>query len=148
MCCNNVIIMIILKVVIIFYKLINKYNNIFLDEHYKILWGLDGTSQFKTVQGYDYVNSNDPNIYSKPDYLFLFQKIKIIIILNYVQTFNKFKYRKNFQTNLIFVAGPNIKDGSYHGSMTRTKNKEASINDDFFIQGVIVALYKGIKKMC
>ena len=30
--------------------------------------------------------------------------------------------------------------------MTRTKNKEASINDDFFIQGVIVALYKGIKK--
>lgn len=115
----------------------------FVDKGDKPLWGFkkDQTDN-KTIQGYDYTTTNNPQAYSKPDNIFPEEDDETLnLCLERRNSLGKKIYdeSKTFPCKLIFVAGPNINIGRPGGSMRRTYSKKAE-EYNFFRDGVKAAI--------
>ncbi|MDA9832063.1 hypothetical protein N9C31_00335 [Gammaproteobacteria bacterium] len=120
-------------------------------EHFKELysqWGLshrDANSEsgnfYSTKQGVDYVNTVDPNDFSKPC-VFTSGKIAKVDFHKKHKSQIWFYTNDTKQVDLLFIAGPNASQdgGTSTGSMQRTLCKKAVSDYTFFYKGIQAAI--------
>lgn len=113
-------------------------------------WGLDNKENNNTIQKFEYVNSEIPEIYSKPDIV-----VKDVKITPWETPPKKgqpgsLDKSRTFDANLVFVAGPNAStpiQNKSEGSTARTANIKAKTEYNFFKEGIKVALKTAFDKL-
>ena len=125
-------------------------DSLYNDTIYNV-WGMctpKGSTDIKTIQGVDYVNTTNPTKYADA---WVVKNAYLSPKMNETGRWT-FDVNRKFPASLVFVAGPNAGAGrSKYGSTKRTLNSLAMRDDDkgytFFKEGVKEAIRTGLDAM-